>query len=108
SLPGRWPRLESSAEGTACESPAWQCRVRIPKSGRVPKGRHLPERILGIKPHSRFPNHGLEFHVIRPAAMMFSLVLDVIHDGGLVRTAHAKGTVSFLPRECDSMFTNPS
>jgi len=40
--------------------------------------------------------------------MMLRLMLDVINDSGLARTAHAECCVSFLPCECDSMLTNPS
>src|SRR5258705_3093610 len=40
--------------------------------------------------------------------MMRRLALDVIHDGCLVRTAHAESPISFLPGECDSMLTDPS
>src|SRR2546430_13250326 len=40
--------------------------------------------------------------------MMFRLVLDVILYRGFVRTAHAEGSITHLPGECDSVFVDPS
>src|SRR5438876_5140730 len=72
-----------------------------------PAGTALTKHLLRIKPHTRFPNHRLQFRFIRTAAMMFRLVLDVILYRGFVRTAHAEG-ITHLPGECDSVFVDPS
>src|SRR5690348_9463141 len=39
---------------------------------------------------------------------MLRLMLNVSYDGCFVRTAHTECPISFLPREFDSVFSNPS
>jgi hypothetical protein len=40
--------------------------------------------------------------------MMLRLMLDIIHDCDLIRTADAERAVSFLSRERNSVLSNPS
>lgn len=101
---------EIRAEGTVYESPAWQCRVSR-KSRPSPAGtaRHLlSERLSRIEWHAGSTDYDLKLCFEITPAMVFRLVLDVIDNGRLARTAYAEGAVSLLPSECNPMLANPA
>ncbi len=111
--------------GTEREGAAWiaeyQCRrhgmgkpgTEVPdrwsSTTRVPKGRNpLPKSVVRIKCYPRFSDHRLKLCLIGPLLVVLRLMLDVINDGVLVRTAYAESSVSLLPFELKPVLVQPA
>lgn len=101
------PRV-TSAEGTAWESPAWQCRVAEPARPESRRDGTLPKSLIRIKRCPRFSEQRLELRLIRSFLMVLRLVLNVFTHRRLVRTADAESSVAFLPCELQPVLMEPA